>query len=55
MPPHDPDPRTRRLKRVAVLALLFVALTIVAIFVGENLTHKKMIDEAKETNAAAIG
>ncbi len=55
MPPHDPDPRTRRLKRVGVLAVLFVALTIVAIFVGENLTHKQVLDDAKRTNPAATG
>jgi len=51
----SPDPRARRLKIVAVIALAFVAATIALIFIGENLTHKKVLDDAKRTNPAAIG
>lgn len=55
MPRPNHDAKARRLKWAAGIAVAFIALTIIAIFIGENLTHKQVLDEAKQQNAAAIG
>ncbi len=55
MPRQNDDPKARRLKWAAGIAVAFIALTILAIFIGENLTHKQVLDDAKQQNAAAIG
>jgi len=55
MPHDDRKPSPRNLKRVGMFAVAFIALTIVLIFVGENIAHKKTLDDAKRSNPAAIG
>ena len=55
MPPQDPRPNPRTLKIVAIIALVFIAATIATIFIGENISHKKVLDDAKRTNPEAIG
>jgi hypothetical protein len=55
MPPPDRKPKPRTLKIIAIIALAFIAATIALIFIGENISHKKVLDDAKRTNPEAIG
>lgn len=55
MPRDDRKPSPRNLKRVGLFAIAFIALTIVVIFIGENIAHKQTLDDAKRSNPAAIG